>query len=237
MTDDLEQALGPDRRTFVKRLVMGAAFATPIVSSFTMSGIEAVFGAERRAIIGLSNCNTTVVPPSPPPNYPTEVICEFEDGTGTTFGADDPPAHVEVVVPPGAFLGGKFCTDICVFRGDLGALAAVVPPGETPQSAYAVVWNSVENPEPDALLPLTLTVTDPRVRAGDPIYKLDKVTGQPVQVGTASAGSWTVTFTEDPSFVVTRVGGGDDDDDDGDRDQRTQAQPPAAVAAQPEFTG
>jgi hypothetical protein len=31
--------LGWDRRTFIKRMVAGAAFATPIVSSFSMSGL------------------------------------------------------------------------------------------------------------------------------------------------------------------------------------------------------
>jgi hypothetical protein len=33
--------LGSDRRTFIKRMVVGAAFATPIVSSFSMSGLTA----------------------------------------------------------------------------------------------------------------------------------------------------------------------------------------------------
>ncbi len=29
----------PSRRTFIKRVAIGAAFATPIVSSFSMSGL------------------------------------------------------------------------------------------------------------------------------------------------------------------------------------------------------
>jgi hypothetical protein len=33
----------PDRRTFVKRVAIGAAFATPVVSSFSMSGVNSVF--------------------------------------------------------------------------------------------------------------------------------------------------------------------------------------------------
>jgi hypothetical protein len=40
----LDNALGgiePSRRTFIKRLAVGTAFATPIVSSFSMSGLSA----------------------------------------------------------------------------------------------------------------------------------------------------------------------------------------------------
>ena len=41
MTDEFEAldgAIGPHRRDFLKGLVLGAAFASPLVSSFTMSG-------------------------------------------------------------------------------------------------------------------------------------------------------------------------------------------------------
>ena len=42
---ELEKAVGPDRRTFIKRLLVGTAFAAPVVSSFTMTGVGAVFGS------------------------------------------------------------------------------------------------------------------------------------------------------------------------------------------------
>ena len=42
---ELEKAVGSDRRTFIKRLLIGSAFAAPVVSSFTMTGIGAVFGS------------------------------------------------------------------------------------------------------------------------------------------------------------------------------------------------
>lgn len=56
MSDDLEKAVGHDRRTFIKRLVVGTAFAAPVVSSFTMAGVQATFGSPRT---GLVNPNTT----------------------------------------------------------------------------------------------------------------------------------------------------------------------------------
>jgi hypothetical protein len=46
MGDDLDgviESAGHDRRTFLRRLVVGSAFAVPVVSSFSMSGIQAVY--------------------------------------------------------------------------------------------------------------------------------------------------------------------------------------------------
>lgn len=45
MSDDVERVIsGPQigRRTFLRRLAVGSAFAVPVVSSFSMAGIQAV---------------------------------------------------------------------------------------------------------------------------------------------------------------------------------------------------
>lgn len=42
-SSELFDQLPPSRRTFVKRVAIGAAFATPVVSSFSMSGINSVY--------------------------------------------------------------------------------------------------------------------------------------------------------------------------------------------------
>ena len=44
--DELLDHVGTDRRQFVKRLVIGSAFATPVVSSFSMSGVNSVFAQD-----------------------------------------------------------------------------------------------------------------------------------------------------------------------------------------------
>ena len=44
--DDLLAQVGTDRRQFVKRLVIGSVFATPVVSSFSMSGVNSVFAQD-----------------------------------------------------------------------------------------------------------------------------------------------------------------------------------------------
>jgi hypothetical protein len=46
MSEDLDRAaesVGDDRRAFLKKMVVGSAFAVPIVSSFSMAGVQAAF--------------------------------------------------------------------------------------------------------------------------------------------------------------------------------------------------
>jgi len=38
--DEELAGIEPSRRTFIKRVAIGAAFATPIISSFSMSGLS-----------------------------------------------------------------------------------------------------------------------------------------------------------------------------------------------------
>ncbi len=63
--DELLDHVGPSRRQFVKRLVVGSAFATPVVSSFSMSGVNAVFAQDTNVSGGdvdpgnLDNTDTT----------------------------------------------------------------------------------------------------------------------------------------------------------------------------------
>lgn len=46
MSEDFEAAtegLGDGRRSFLKKMAIGTAFTVPVVSSFTMAGIQAVY--------------------------------------------------------------------------------------------------------------------------------------------------------------------------------------------------
>src|SRR5882672_5104890 len=87
----LEGAVGPDRRTFIKRLVVGTVFAAPIVSSFTMSGIEAAFGSSSRSTAMASNANTT-------PQYPQTVQCFVvtPNSLNQTFNSGGDTLHLVV---------------------------------------------------------------------------------------------------------------------------------------------
>jgi hypothetical protein len=205
---EFEEAIGPDRRTFLKRLVLGAAFAAPVVSSFTMSGMKSVFASPPRSTTLLADGNTAP-PPAIPDHFPTAVgNCFVVPFSGSSIGGpidqtvQDAPRNttLHLVVPDGAL---PFGTQVCIYRADLSSLTAVVPAGQTPVSGYAVVWNSPGNVQPDALHAITLTVTDPAAPGGGTIFVLNKQTGAPTAAGTASAGSWTVTFVVDPGYVVT----------------------------------
>jgi hypothetical protein len=215
--EELEGAVGPDRRTFVKRLVLGTVFAAPIVSSFTMSGVEAAFGSEPRSTALASNANQT-------PQYPKTVQCFIVNANqpfDVTFQdlvppVPNPPVTLRLQVPFAVFPQHVLPnnTTICVYRGDLNALQSVVGPGQTPVSAYSVKWDTPTqgnpppfnntNPHQNASGLITMTVTTADVNAGDPIYTVDS--GLPVSAGPpAAAGSWAVSFVTDPNFVVTRV--------------------------------
>ena len=234
----LEGAVGHDRRTFIKRLVIGSVFAAPIVSSFTMSGIEAAFGSSQRSTAMVSNANTT-------PQYPTTVQC-FVVTANTTFDVTfqdnvppipSPPVTLRLQVPfrPAGQHNLPNGTTICVYRGDLVALQSSVPPGQIPVSAYSVKWDTptsgnpppfTNNPHQNATGPITLTVTTAVVNAGNPIYVVDS--GSPVVAGTpaASAGSWSESFVTDPEFVVTQV-----------VPPTTTTPPASSVTVEPRFTG
>jgi hypothetical protein len=51
--------VGPDRRAFLKRLIIGTAFVVPVVSTFTMSGVGSVFATAPRSTTLATNTNTT----------------------------------------------------------------------------------------------------------------------------------------------------------------------------------
>lgn len=214
MTDEFEAldgAVGPHRRDFLKGLVLGAAFASPVVSSFTMSGVQSVVGDAAGATTLMSNSNTAG------PKYPTQITCgNVIAAGGTVTGTATLNGHTvtaTLVVPAGAFSG---TVRFCLWLGDPPSFTSVVPAGFTPKSPVGVSWIG-----PNAAIALTLTVTDSRVQVGDQIFS---DTGQP-QAGTVSTGTWTTSFTQDPNFVVATP------------PAAPAAAPAAPVTVGPRFTG
>jgi len=198
----LEKAVGPDRRAFLKGLVIGGAFAVPVVSSFTMSGMQSVFAATPGSTTIATVPNT--LPPTPLNNFPTEVACFTVTPTGLDVTTTDGAVQLHLVVPAGALPTGS---SVCIYRANLAAFDSVVPSGQTPVSGYGVVWSIPLPPggAPNAASPITLTVTDPAVSNAAPIYAVDKTTGALTGGGTASGDTWIVAFVVDPGFIVTAV--------------------------------
>ena len=71
MSDDLEPGVfdsiigsaSHDRRTFLRRLVIGTAFAVPIVSSFSMTGLAAAISGPQGTSSSNQLCNTNMTGP------------------------------------------------------------------------------------------------------------------------------------------------------------------------------
>jgi hypothetical protein len=67
MADDLDRVVeeaGIGRRTFLRRMLVGTAFATPVVASFAMSGIAAATphpGSPIAPILPFCNNNTSMI--------------------------------------------------------------------------------------------------------------------------------------------------------------------------------
>ena len=70
--------------------------------------------------------------------------------------------------------------------------------------SFSVSWIAPNGTSPKASQPITFTIVDPAIKAGDVIYVL---TPQGLQVvGTATVnGTVTMTFTTDPDFIVAAV--------------------------------
>ena len=69
MSEDFEAAtegLDDGRRSFLKKMAIGTAFTVPVVSSFTMAGIQAVYAqsatASGRVSAGNATASTTTAP-------------------------------------------------------------------------------------------------------------------------------------------------------------------------------
>lgn len=141
--------------------------------------------------------------PSPKPTNGSQTASVTSATSATTLVASSKVGSAKVVVPAGALPVG---TKLAVTPiADTGTLKASVQSGPTKSDAYvaafSVSWVAPNGTVPKASAPITMTITDPSIKAGDVIYAL--VNGTLQKVGVAKvAGSATVTFSSDPTFVV-----------------------------------
>ena len=69
MSEDFEAAtegLDDGRRAFLKKMAVGTAFTVPVVSSFTMAGIQAVYAQTPTASGQVSGGNVSASTTTPP---------------------------------------------------------------------------------------------------------------------------------------------------------------------------
>jgi hypothetical protein len=88
VSDDFEAAtegLGDGRREFLKKMAIGTAFTVPVVSSFTMAGIQAVYAQTPTASGRVSGGNATASTTTPPTTAaPTTTTLPPNSTTTTT---------------------------------------------------------------------------------------------------------------------------------------------------------
>jgi hypothetical protein len=107
-----------------------------------------------------------------------------------------------LTVPAAALPNG---TTVSVYPiTSITTLASMLTVAQSYVVAVAVNWQTALGTSPPASVPLTLTITDPSIVAGDTIYLVTS-TGLVASGTTTIDGTATVTFSSDPIFMVTAI--------------------------------
>ena len=114
-----------------------------------------------------------------------------------TLGSNGTSASI--LVPAGALPSG---TTLSVFPVlSTGAIAASLPDGQTFVVSLVVTWAAPDGSVPLAGQPLTMTISNEAIKAGDQVFQY--LNGVLKLMGTATQdGTITFTFDEDPTFTV-----------------------------------
>jgi hypothetical protein len=99
--DKALEHVGDERRTFLKKLVVGTAFAVPVVSSFTMSGVQAVYAQTAASSAGVNSGNATPSTTSAPAPTTTTApaTTTTAPATTTTINPNQVPATTTTINP------------------------------------------------------------------------------------------------------------------------------------------
>ena len=146
--------------------------------------------------------------PPPPPGIPPASFGAAKTGTASTTRATtvaDAVGRVSAIldVPAGALPAGTTVSVRSVVNAH--AINSLIPAGVAYVTSFAVSWVTRGGSTPPAQVPLSMTITDPAIVAGDVVYVVTP-TGAFVKVGVATTnGRVTITFSSDPDFVVARA--------------------------------
>jgi hypothetical protein len=93
VSEDFEAAtegLNDGRRSFLKKLAIGTAFTVPVVSSFTMAGIQAVYAQTPTASgkVSAGNANTTTTSSTTPSSTSSSTTSSSTTSSTTTTQAN-----------------------------------------------------------------------------------------------------------------------------------------------------
>jgi LPXTG-motif cell wall-anchored protein len=117
--------------------------------------------------------------------------------------------NASITVPAGALPSGTTLSVYPVLSSD--AIAASLPAGQNYVVSLVVTWAAPDGSVPVAGQPLTMTISNAAIKAGDQVFQY--LNGVLKLMGTATQdGTITFTFDEDPTFTVstpTATDGGD----------------------------
>jgi len=117
----------------------------------------------------------------------------------TTVTARSGAGTADVSVPAGALAPG---TTVAVYPAARpSTIAVLLPRGDAYVVSFAVGWFAAAGGTAVSTGPVTITITDDHIRAGDAVYELTGSGARVVGVSKAN-GTATATFRGDPTFVV-----------------------------------
>ena len=195
-------------------LIPGDSYRATITSvgdgtNYTTSLEGAISATETLASVPLSappTGPTNAPPPTsvsvPASSFGTPTSVTASCAAATTVSETSGGASETITVPQCALPSGTTVSAYQVIN--TVPLVAQVPAGSSYVLSFAVTWEAPNGTSPTATAPITMTITDPSIVAGDTIYELTS-TGL-VAVGTATAnGTVTITFSSDPIFLVSHT--------------------------------
>ena len=180
----------------------GGGVGFPVVSPTTTTSTVPSTSTTTVAQTTTTVLRLPVLPPGAPQGaYAAPVTAMVTTGLAKlvdTAGA----ASANLSVPVGALPAGTTVSIAAV--KDASALKSEVPAGQSYLTSFAVSWVTPDGTSPVASKPITMTITDPAIKAGDTIYALTSTGIRAVGTATTN-GEATVMFTSDPAFVVAGV--------------------------------
>ena len=148
----------------------------------------------------------TAAPPPPgisPTALGTPVTATVQPGSTTTLDQTSGSASATVSIPAGALPSGSVVSVYPVTNAT--TLTSAIRTGQAYVTSFAVSWQAPNGTSPTALAPITMTIDDHGIAAGDTVYQLTTA-GRLTPVGVAKAnGVVTITFDSDPLFVIAAV--------------------------------
>jgi LPXTG-motif cell wall-anchored protein len=120
--------------------------------------------------------------------------------------------NASITVPGGALPSGTTLSVYPVLSSD--AIAASLPAGQNYVVSLVVTWAAPDGRVPLAGQPLTMTISNAAIKAGDQVFQY--LNGVLKLMGTATQdGTITFTFDEDPTFTVATPPATDGGEGDG----------------------